>query len=552
MTPFAAAVLLLATFAEALAGARANPRRIYCDRAQRDPRNIVCQAIRNGATADVAAAEIARELEISEESAAAIGAAMVPTFGQQGKLSDSVYAEAHAQLTATLKREQNQLPVLMALAQLAGRTDPAEEKFRALLPLIHAQPDPTRAAIEIATIAGHHHAPSIFLGDAFANNSDDAELIDAIGRSGYDAFISGAFGPIAFTRQGAQMRKRQTPISPDQLHEHAGRQLRTLADLGFADLVIAGFQALPAEAQERVAKDPHLALDIAAAALVLDKPELARRMSFSTPPPGHDYASGMRLLVGTMLSEKKEDPFDIIIAIFTNGTSAYTGGVSAQLFASMLDQHGYSALAEQVTRTALRRFSYKKEIDEQFAPLALPLLTRFEAMAAKWESEPPNKLLAAPRVTTGEDDSDGDGLTDADEERLVTDPHDTDTDDDGMPDAEDTLPQITFRPGAGVEDEVLAAVFREFPPLTNFFVADRATLGPLTMPKTSVALTRDEFYAYNKKFETIRPMFISTIVVESGGKRALVEVGQNMEGNTYLVTKTDDGWQAKRITGYIE
>jgi hypothetical protein len=676
MTSFAA-VVLLATFAEALTAARANPKlRFYCDEGRTDPRNVVCRAIRNGAAADVATAEIARELAISEDSASAIGAAVTPMLANIGKpLPAHEFEESHAALAATLKREKNQLPIVATMAHLAAASEPAAEKFRALLPLVRAQPDPTKAAIEVTSATRHHLAGSVFLTDAFVHDPDNAELIDAIGAYGNETFIGAAFGPIVLTGNGAEMRKRQTPISAETLHERAERQLSTLALLGFADLVIAGFQVLPAEVQERIANPAavtyqDLRLDIAAAALALGKPEIARRMSgaiASQPYHGRDHHSGARLLLAAALSNEKDELFDVIIGMFTNGISGRTAGVSAQLYAAMLEQHGYPTLAAQVTRDALHRFSYKPDIPPELAPYAQPLIARFEAMAAARRGDSPNKLLAALRIipfterplpkfsgaprktvpverplymdpvrierignevvaittastvdpanetggywihrsrdggttwaahytglrrslpyviastsqlplfdsarlrieATREDksvyldipwseltrDSDNDGLTDLLEERLVTDPRDADTDDDGMRDAEDTLPQVTFRAGLGVENEILATVFEKFAPRSTFFVGDHSTFAPLTMPKRSIVLTRDEYYAYNKKFGKIDPMFIPHLVLDHAGKRAIVEVAQNMHGETYLVTKTEDGWQLKWIAGWVE
>lgn len=669
------AVVLLATFAEALAAARAQPRlRFYCEETQRDPASVVCRAIRNGAAAEAATAEIARELAISEDSASAVGAAITPMLADRKPRPAADSEASYAALAATLTREKNQNPILGAMAHVAGQSEPAVEKFHALLPLIRAQPDPAKAAIEVTRATRHHLAGSIFLADALVRDPDHADLIDEIGQHGGDAFVSAAFGPIVLTNGRAELRKRQTPISAETLHDRATRQLTMLAHLGFADLIVAAFQALPAEVQERIASPAaatydDIRLDIAAAALIAGKPEIARRMSDALAPSpyrGRDAHSGARLLLAAALSDGKNELFDIIIGMFTNGIAARTGGIRAQLFAAMLEQQGYRTLAAQVTRDALHRFSYELDIPPEFIPHVQPLVTRFKAMDAARHIKPPNKLLATPRIVpfterplpkfagtprqinaverplymdpvriersgnevvaittastvdpanetggywihrsrdggitwnayyTGlrrsvpyviapasqlplfdgerlrieavrEDrsvylefrwqeltrDSDADGLTDLLEERLLTDLRDADTDDDGLRDAEDTLPQVTYRAGVGVENEILAAVFEKFAPKSTFFVGDHSTFAPLTMVVRSVVLTHDEYSAYNKKFGAIEPMFISHFVLDHDGRRAIVQIGQSMQGKTFLVTKTEDGWEVKSISGWV-
>ena len=478
MASFTAAVLLLATFAESLAAVRAIPRkRFYCTEGDlRDPHNVVCRAIRSGADADAATAEIARELEINHESAAAIGAALTPTFDKSDRVTTTDYDAAYTELAATLEREKNQLPILATMAQLAGRSEPfesAKDKFRALLPLVRAQPDPTRAAIEVSKASGHPHAADILLTDAFTRDRDNVDLIDAIAATSFDSLVTTAFGPIVFTRQGAHVRKRQTPLPTEKLYERARLQLHTLAQLGFADMVVSGFMALPAEVQERIVNpsEPHfdIRLDIAAAALITGKPELARTMSGAlTPPPrGHDRRVGTRALVANALSDEKENPFDLIIAMFTSGATEFTSGVTGPLFISMLEESGYSSLAERIRRDVQRRFSFKRDdIPPEYAPHVQLLKTRIEAMYPPREVAPPNNL--------GDD------------------------------------PHVASSSGLGIENEILAAVFKKFAPTSKFFV-----------------------------------------IIEHGGNRAIVEVSQNMEGTTFLVTKTENGWEAKRISSWV-
>lgn len=59
-------------------------------------------------------------------------------------------------------------------------------------------------------------------------------------------------------------------------------------------------------------------------------------------------------------------------------------------------------------------------------------------------------------------DSDGDGLTDLVEQRLRLDPHNPDSDGDGLSDAEDPAPNARLRAPVNQEQEIAAAVFRQY------------------------------------------------------------------------------------------
>jgi hypothetical protein len=229
-----------AAFAKALAAARADSSfDPYCDDVLRDPQNVVCRATHNHAPAEAAVSEIARQLKVSRASAAAIGTAILALLVESGDtLPKDVYERELARLEAALKHEQKQTPILAAMAQLNMDGDPS--RYAALLPRIHAQPEPTLAAIEVADAIGRTD-PSLFvLADAHARAPEDAELVDAIGSWSY-GYVRAAFGPIAFTARGAELRKRQRPISAATLASRASMKLESLADLGIADAVVAGF-----------------------------------------------------------------------------------------------------------------------------------------------------------------------------------------------------------------------------------------------------------------------------------------------------------------------
>jgi hypothetical protein len=730
-----------AAFAKSLAAARLDESfDPYCDDALHDPNSVVCRAIRAGAPAEAAVFEIARQFKVSHESAAAIGTAAVALLrNSEEKLPPDVYEREHARLVAALKREQNQTPILAAMAQLNIRGDAS--RYSALLPRIHAQPDPALAAIEVAWAIDQADGPLLVLGDAHVRAPENAEVIDAIGSVSY-GYLRAVFGPIALTPRGAELRKRQRPISAETLTERASMQLRSLAELGLADAVVAGFEALPADVQQRIIDTPatyaDLRLDFAAAAIVAGKPEVARRFNAAFTPlaeEDHDDDLGMRNLIAAALSGKKEGFFDILTEVLSGMSSTGTA-VREQLLASMLEQHAYPAFAAEILRESkwariasdkvpaelassvqdLRArvdtldatenariallASDAKQTVAQSAQLATPRLVPFTERplpAASLASEatiidcsdaakvaastnlPPfihpirmernGDELAAVAISSAVDpagevalggywilrsrdggrtwseyytglrqnmpyvvvpasrlslmdgdrlqievevqeldtssitfppiglrltrtqknlyldmpwaeltrDSDGDGLTDLLEERIVTDPHDADTDGDAMPDAEDGLPQVAFAGGAGVEAEILAAALDDFslgggrivvgiPEAETascmigtsaisqgvlFLVGNRASFAPLTMAGRAVVLTKDELTAYTKKFGPIYPAEVQHFVIEHGGMRAILDLNQSWSGITYLLTKTKDGWTKRALTSWI-
>jgi len=180
-------------------------------------------------------------------------------------------------------------------------------------------------------------------------------------------------------------------------------------------------------------------------------------------------------------------------------------------------------------------------------------------------------------------DTDGDGLTDLMEERLTTDPREIDTDGDGVPDGEDLLPRVPLRPGRDTVAEVIASVLDRFalgggrivvgigrdalgaeiaqnscevqtsrvcdPVL--FIVGDPSHFAPLTLARRTVVLTQEEIDAYTKKFGPTYAARIEHLAINPAGTRAIFELNQSWTGATYILTKTDKGWQVTIAGGWI-
>ena len=181
-------------------------------------------------------------------------------------------------------------------------------------------------------------------------------------------------------------------------------------------------------------------------------------------------------------------------------------------------------------------------------------------------------------------DSDGDGLTDLAEERLLTDPASRDTDGDGLEDAVDPLPAIPFQPGVPTAPaRALAAFVADLwkggmpalvegvsggpqplggvvgtsggSPLaqkTLYLVADRALFARLSPSRRVVVLTPEEMEAAEKKFGPFFPSRLELFVFDRSGRRACAVWSANWEGGQTLLEENPDGsWKATATTGWI-
>jgi hypothetical protein len=187
-----------------------------------------------------------------------------------------------------------------------------------------------------------------------------------------------------------------------------------------------------------------------------------------------------------------------------------------------------------------------------------------------------------------EQDSDGDGLTDLAEERLLTDPESRDTDGDGLEDAVDPLPTIPFQGGVpSAAARALAAFVADLwkggtgalvegvsggpqplggivgsggtrvggSPLdrkTLFLVADRALFAMLSPTRRVVVLTAEEMEAAQKKFGPFFPSRLELFVFDRSGRRAYAVWSASWEGGQKLLEENADGsWKATQTTWWI-
>jgi hypothetical protein len=194
----------------------------------------------------------------------------------------------------------------------------------------------------------------------------------------------------------------------------------------------------------------------------------------------------------------------------------------------------------------------------------------------------PPVALRPKRVATGlyvdapisllRQDSDGDGLTDLAEERLLTDPLDADTDHDGCPDGLDPLPHVAPRQDESAAARALEVVLDAVagsarhaivqgvsaatgpawaphpPPVlggenTLFLVGERGFFAGVRSSRRLVVLTAAEAAAAEKKFGPSFPTTIKLFALDRTGRSAIAIWSSGWQGGTLRLEEQDGKWQ---------
>lgn len=187
-----------------------------------------------------------------------------------------------------------------------------------------------------------------------------------------------------------------------------------------------------------------------------------------------------------------------------------------------------------------------------------------------------------------ERDRDGDGLTDLEEERLLTDPMQTDSDGDGIRDDRDPLPQVpadaarptegarAFRaalgaiglPTAGAivtglpskgeagNAGVLHAMEGHFKAVEGergalFFQGDRSWFSGMSLPLRMIVLTPAECEAWRKKFGTFYPLTIGTFFMDRKGTRAFCVWDAAWRGGSFRLNLRNGEWTVEHTGDWI-
>jgi hypothetical protein len=214
----------------------------------------------------------------------------------------------------------------------------------------------------------------------------------------------------------------------------------------------------------------------------------------------------------------------------------------------------------------------------------LPLLAgdrlqiEVEEVAPESSSAPPRPGPGPVANTTGsyleipiaelERDSDGDGLTDLVEERLLTDPLDPDTDRDGVPDGQDLLPQVAAAapraaPAASLAVAALVAqVFEEegrapegvaVYPKFQFWEAERPLFASLLQsPNRFIVLSHEEMDQATDKFGWFLHYSLDLFMIDRAGRHAFGIWNYDPNyGGVIELEEVDGKWKAKEIAPWI-
>lgn len=162
-------------------------------------------------------------------------------------------------------------------------------------------------------------------------------------------------------------------------------------------------------------------------------------------------------------------------------------------------------------------------------------------------------------------DSDGDGLTDLAEDRLMLDPHNPDTDGDGIPDGEDTLPNLADQPPTPRQEAFAAALAFAFgtrqddpqrptPAFEHvlFLHADPADVGGLAKDRRVIILPTS--LSFDKL--TARPGFAhfsagSLSLKMLDDNHAEAGFGSGMGGGKLALDRKNGVWRAGPLSAWV-
>jgi hypothetical protein len=181
-----------------------------------------------------------------------------------------------------------------------------------------------------------------------------------------------------------------------------------------------------------------------------------------------------------------------------------------------------------------------------------------------------------------ERDADGDGLTDLEEQRLLLDPDDADTDHDGLGDAVDPMPAIAAvenpSPWAGPAAAILGYLADKGPPRqpsqprrgwpgaccnpapaaassplsrTVFVMGERPWFAGLRPAYRLIVLTGEEIEALRRKVTTPQLFGIQLLVLDRSGDRAFAVWWGELQGGKLVLERRGDSWHADSVSEWI-
>jgi len=172
-----------------------------------------------------------------------------------------------------------------------------------------------------------------------------------------------------------------------------------------------------------------------------------------------------------------------------------------------------------------------------------------------------------------EKDTDQDGLTDLAEERLLTDPQNPDTDEDGIPDERDSLPLVSMKGTGSPESAMMLAVLKnlageksrdylktsasnEVPDKTRvltteytlFIVGNRLHFESLIPASRMIILSPMELEAAKNKYGSFGVIDFSAFMLDSMKNRGYVIWKSSYWGGTIELKRIDGEWTIVKKT----
>jgi hypothetical protein len=210
----------------------------------------------------------------------------------------------------------------------------------------------------------------------------------------------------------------------------------------------------------------------------------------------------------------------------------------------------------------------RRELDERsitFPPVALRTSPSVEG------------ILLVSKLETLRLDSDGDGLTDVVEDRLLLDPNNADSDGDGIPDGRDMVPHIPNTRAVSRDSELLSELLFRLtdarPPGIEPGVHEDGGTPSTTLrspeaavdalylemgepigaerafPVRIIVLTHEELVLARKRFGTFYPMRLDVFFSKTHDE-ALIEWNEGWRGGTYRA-RWNKGWELKPLSTWI-
>jgi hypothetical protein len=322
-----------------------------------DPLSTICRAMQLKQSADETTNAIATQLHVTTATASELRAAAPHIFEAQEmgwtEKTDPVLRESMASLAAIVTREPNREPVLRVMAAAAVRMKSPRAVFETIRSLLAHEQTPALALAVVNAASISPDALDVILGDALQRWPDDADVIDAVSVATYDPMMRAAFGPIAITSRGAELRHREKPLATAQLVERAKTQLDAIAAFGLPETLLAAFEALPQNVRTQLrtadANGQDIRLSLAAAEALLGRTEQARSHAAAVKPAENESGeAAAKHVILAATSPASRDPFDLAIEVFSSTFSGPVSGVTGRVFASLLEKNGYPRAAAQL------------------------------------------------------------------------------------------------------------------------------------------------------------------------------------------------------------